>query len=437
MSQKKRLFLSLPLTIGFLLFSYWVTNLRFPISGEKLLLTKIEKLHYFFWPRENNFIDSVLFINVTYDKELRTIVDEDSIPLGKTHITDRHKLLRLLQYLQEKDEYKYILLDVFFGNDVSTEWDEELFATIESMPRIVIPCHSDEKLADKRLMKKAGLADYLVTFSESDFVKYPYFCDTAQSMPVKMYEDITGRKIKKHGIFYTDGWHIVRSSIVLTFELQANKLYADDKDVIYADTKDKIWLSLGMDLLDDSIPEMDVMGDSLLYKQPDLTRNKYIVIGSFKGDDTHNTFLGDMPGSIINFNAFISLLHNHHIVSVSLVIFLFFVFFFMSYLTLSRKKLQDLLKELTEKSQNKRVRKCLHFFIWLCSWIGYSSLLSILCITTYIALGEAYDIFITSTMFYLLSLSLARFNKIYKLIKKWYEEEDYAIVSGYLFFVYY
>lgn len=388
------------------MFSYWVTNLRFPISGEKALLTKLELIHDYFWPRGNEAIDSALFVNVTYDKELRPITDECGTPSGRTQITDRHKLLRLLQYLKRNNDYKFILLDVFFGNDVQTKWDEELYATIDSMDRIVIPCHSDAVIADKRLVLKAGLADYLVTFSESDFVKYPYFCDSAKSIPVMMYEEVTGRKIEKHGIFYTDGWHLVRSSIVLTFDLRANETYADNGD--------KIWNNLGMDLLDDSIPELNASGDSLLYKLPEMTRNKYIVIGSFRGDDTHTTFLEEMSGAVINFNAFISLLRGHHIVSATLAILLFIIFFLLSYLTLSRKRLKDLLEYMAESSQNKSMRVVLKVLIWLCSWIGYSLLLSIMCIITYILLGEAYDIFITSTMFYLFNLSITLFDKIYK-----------------------
>lgn len=375
------------------------------------MLTKLEILHDYLWPRENEAIDSVLFVNVTYDKELRPITDEFGTPSGRTQITDRHKLLRLLQYLKRNNDYKFILLDVFFGNDVQTERDEELYATIDSMERIVIPCHSDAVIADERLAKKAGLADYLVTFSESDFVKYPYFCDSAKSIPVMMYEEVTGRKIEKHGIFYTDGWHLVRSSIVLTFDLRANETYADNGD--------KIWNNLGMDLLDDSIPELNATGDSLLYKQPEMTRNKYIVIGSFRGDDTHTTFLEDMSGAVINFNAFISLLHGHHIVSATLAILLCIIFFSLSYLTLSRKRLKDLLEEMAESSQNKSMRVVLKVLIWLCSWIGYSLLLSIMCVITYILLGEAYDIFITSTMFYLFNLSITLFEKIYKRFIIW------------------
>ena len=55
----------------------------------------------------------------------------------------------------------------------------------------------------------------------------------------------------------------------------------------------------------------------------------------------------------------------------------------------------------------------------LCSWIGYSLFLSMLCILTYTFLGEVYEIFITSTMFYLLSLAVKHADKIKKLTKIW------------------
>lgn len=412
MSRRARIISSLFISIGFLLFSYWVTNLHLPISGEKILLTKLEVLHDYLWPRDNKIIDSVLFVNVTYDKELRPVYDKspdgiDIAPAGRIPITDRHKLLKLLQYLQEKDDYKYILLDVFFGDDVKTEWDEALFSTIISMPRIVIPYHKDATIADERLIQKAGLADYLTTFLESDFVKFPYLCDTEQSIPVKMYEEITGRKIKKHGFFYTDGLYLVRSSIILTFDLLANETYVSDgvNDV-------KVWNNLGMDLLDDTIPEMDAIGDNLLYTIPEMTQNKYIVIGSFQGDDMHKTFLGEQSGAVIIFNAFISLLHRHHIVSIFLIIILFVTFFVLSYLTLSKMQLKDKLGELAKSSQNKMLRRCLKVLSWICSWVGFSFFLSVLCVITYVTLGETYDILITSTLFSFFYAIVISFDKV-------------------------
>ena len=40
--HKGKIILSALLAIGFLLFSYWITNLRIPLSGEETVLTNFE-----------------------------------------------------------------------------------------------------------------------------------------------------------------------------------------------------------------------------------------------------------------------------------------------------------------------------------------------------------------------------------------------------------
>lgn len=370
----------------FLIISYWVTNLSFPISGEKALLTEWEFMLHKVWPKDTEMTDSVLLVNVSFDKELIPAYDDKGMPLGMKEITNRRKLLMLLNHLKEQDKYKYILLDVLFDDTVKTKYDSLLFNTIASMPRIVIPCHTDIQLADSILMAKAAMADYRTTHSESDFVRYAYLPDGRKSIPVRMYEDLTGRSILNHGIIFSDGLRLARSSMVLTFDLIANDWY-DQKG-------NRIWYNLGADLLNDSIVETGESGSGLLYEVPELTNGKYIIIGAFQGDDTHNTFMGDMAGVVINFNAFTSLVKGRHIVSLWLVLILFVSFFIMAYLALGRKSLP--------------------------SWLSYTMFMTALCFITYWLLGEVYDILFTATMFWLLGyvLKLYDYCKIHSIWRK-------------------
>ena len=50
-----------------------------------------------------------MFVNVAYDKEFVEATDEYGLPVGQTQITDRQKLLQLLQELKRRNDYKYIL----------------------------------------------------------------------------------------------------------------------------------------------------------------------------------------------------------------------------------------------------------------------------------------------------------------------------------------
>lgn len=404
MHKKKKIIWSVMISIGFLLFSYCITNLKFPISGEKALLYRFELVRNYLFPRESTVKDSIFLIDVSYDKIPVKTTDEYDMPIGDIQITDRQKLLELLQVLKKRDDYKYILLDVFFGQEGETPQDSALYATISSMSRIVIPCHKDEKLADPSLEVKAGWADYTSTYKVSGFTKYPYMLDEGISMPLKMYEDITGRTIKKHWFFYTDGWRLARNSIVLTFDIHANKPYND--------AGEKIWYYLGADILGNH----DQKG--LLFEMPELMKDKYIAIGAFQGDDNHSTYIGSICGTLINLNAYFSLLHNHHIVSVTLIFILFFAFFVLAYLTITRQDLSELADTMSQK-QNYRWRTRMMTLSALCSWIGYSLFLTILCILTYIFLGEVYEIFVTSTLFYLLSLVVKYTDNFKKSAKLW------------------
>lgn len=445
MSRTTRLILSAIVAGIFLIFSYWITNLNFPISGEKTILCYMGKIQELFWPEEEPDND-IICVDVTYDKVACVAFDEENMPLGTTAIVDRHKLLQLLQFLKEHDDYRYILLDVFFAKGITTEWDEELFETILSMPRIVIPYHEDEQMADERLLAKSGLADYKKTLLESDFVKYPYIIDSMPSIPTRMYEDITGREIRKHGFIYSDGWWLARKSIVLTFDTRM-KHNSEDFNDFEMEGYDLSIYKLGVGLLGCEIPGVkNGNSASMLSIFPDLLSDKYVIIGSFFGDeDMHTTYLGDMPGVLIIYNAFKSLMNGRHIVSAAGAIIMFAVYFIFCNLILSRRLLRRMFLRwavwFRSKSSGSKDATCgcngvlskasralcvlccgmmkLLSRIFSYSWINYSLLLSIMCIWSYLELNEVYDIFFTSTVFWAFDALVRSYGKIVRCWTGW------------------
>ena len=401
MRKRKQIIWSAVIAIGFLIISYCLTNLDLPLSGEKALLYKFELYRNYLYPADRSVPDSLLLVNVSYDKELVEATDEYGLPVGQTQITDRQKLLRLLKELKRRNDYKYILMDIFFGQDVQTPADSALFATICSMPRLVIPRHWDEQLASEALYAKAGQADYMTTYKESSFVKYPYMTDSVASMPLRMYEDITGRTVSRYGLLYTDGWKVVRKSVTLAFDVNVNTAYNENGE--------KNWYNLGADLLGEEA------GSGMLDQWPEMTKDKYIAIGALVGDDIHSTYIGKMPGLVINVNAFLALMQGHHVVSWLLTLIMFVAFFVLTYLTLTQQSLNEVAQSLgTAKN-----RRYLLLLSGLCTWIGYSLFLTILCISTYLLMGEVYDIFITSTLFYFLHLAVKHQDKPRKLLQIW------------------
>ena len=78
-----------------------------------------------------------LFINVAYDKQLIEKNDEFGMTVGNVDITDRTKLLELLNRLTETNKYRYIILDVRFEKGFNSEVDSSLFAKIKDMDRMI------------------------------------------------------------------------------------------------------------------------------------------------------------------------------------------------------------------------------------------------------------------------------------------------------------
>lgn len=402
MQKHTRILLSCTLATAMLVFTYWISNLPYQIpveNPEKSILSFLEQIKEGLHFKEKDGENDALFINLAFDKAIAIAHDtlssselepENRPVLGRTAITDRSKLIQLLKYLKEKNNYRYILLDVFFENNISTEWDEELFELILSMPRIVIPYHRDAKIADERLLAKAGLADYTQTRYESDFVKYSFVYGKELSLPVRMYEDMTGRKILKHGFIYTDGFSLVRKSLFMVFN----------------HTKIN-YFNLGSDLLGDSIPG-EKFGDAAdwLYSVPELTEDKYIVAGSFVGnDDMHSTYLTSMPGAVINFDAYTTLMNGGHKYSFWIMVVIWMIFFFHGYIIISRPAWEvEEERKRAETTMNNPIRKTgrIKQKLLSTSWIKKGLLLYVLLIFTYGISGEVYDIFITSFVFTLL-----------------------------------
>ena len=354
--------LAVALTIWLL--SYFATNSNLYYGNEKELLSIADYIRNDITNRNQISSDSVLFINTSYDKQLVSFyVDQVSKldQIGNTSISDRSRLLTLMRKLSEDTTYKYVLLDISFEEGFETEYDSALFATILSMPRLVVPSHTDGKIVPE-LIQKNAIADYSSTMIESDFVKYPYYYGTQKSVALKMYEDLTGHSIVKKGPFFFDGMRLARKSIFVVFEVFANN-----------------YLNIGT-LCDEYLDDVDFS-------------DMFVVVGSFNDDDIHSTYVGKMPGSVINLNAFFSLLHNHHKVSIFVAFFYLLIIYYFSL-----KTIMGWSSLLDKSNRNSPIVK------YVFSWFTYPLVLTIVGFVIYIMTNEVYDIFITTLLFEILNI---------------------------------
>lgn len=312
--MKKKITFSVFFSVVVILLSYLVGNTSYPMTGEKATLENLNILKSFFNLTHDSVPDDVLLINVAFDKVL-TDYYEEGMPIGQLAITDRKKLLDFLNRARKADNYKYIMMDVILEQGIETEYDSALFCTIASMPRIVIPTHEDVLLQDSILNPKAANADYSITQKETNFSHFQFVHDEVPSMPLKLYEAVTGRTIERHWCFYSCDGRLCTNGLTLKLPIRTSGTYTD-KDSLQM----RGYVYLGADVLNDSIIPVSEQIDG-----------KIVVIGDFN-NDVHRTYAGVQPGSVICLNAYYALMRGEHYVNYVFYIILFFVYTIITFL---------------------------------------------------------------------------------------------------------
>lgn len=378
-------------SVTILLLSYAICNTSIPLPDEMKVLQSWDTFKSINGFNKDSIPDDVLLVNVTYDKQLVDYA-RDGIPLGQYAITDRKKLLDFLRAAQAADDYKYILLDVIFEKGIESPFDSALFHQIASMQRIVIPVHRDVLLQDTVLYQKAACADYTVTWKDTNFARFKYRWDDLPSIPLRMYQDLDGKTISKHGFLYTSNGWLCQNGLTLQFPIRIT----GDMDVGgYTMMKFNV-LQLGADLmaLDSIAPIANEIKD------------KIVVIGDFY-TDIHDTYVGPQAGSIICLNAYYALQRGEHILfgkfGLRLIFYILvaFVYFIMALCYLTGVSLSSFTELLWLKS--------------VISFGGIGLLYWIVAILGYIFFDTVYNLWIPITFFSVLSVTINVYSRIKEL----------------------
>ncbi|OQY30353.1 MAG: hypothetical protein B6244_00395 [Candidatus Cloacimonetes bacterium 4572_55] len=111
-------------------------------------------------------------------------------------------------------------------------------------------------------------------------------------------------------------------------------LLIEDKDLVYQQGDKKklsnVTFHLGYFLM---LPEDQIL---------DQSRDKIIVIGDFDVRDKHESIFGDMAGSLVILNTYLSLVRGANILSGAFLTFLFFGYFVISLLIFLSADLADM-----------------------------------------------------------------------------------------------
>ncbi len=367
---------ALGFSVLMLVITYAVSNLNLSFTGDPNVLSKVDRLKRTVIGNgdTNDVPDSVLLVNIAYDKELVTVYDDDGFELGQIDITNRHRLYEFLKAAKDADNYKYILVDVFFDRNYVSDCDDELYGLIASMPRIIVSNHTDGELAGgEALRRKSGTSEYITTFFSDKFYKYKYISRSDTSLVMKMYMDVSGHRISKAGPLYFDKGRLMNSRLFARQDIIVNEPYNDDGE--------KNYYNLSTDILIDTAAI------------PDLIDGKYVVIADMVLNDQHDTVQGRVAGGIITYNMFEALMKGRHLVSVPYVVFLLIFYWIIGYLIITGKSLYSYIDKLVPRGKSLRNNT---FIKILLSFIGYSTILSIVSVVTFYWIHVVYDIFIIS-----------------------------------------
>ena len=373
------LILSIVLVVG----CYFYDNIAYPFRLDT------GKYSFFEYLRRNKPVgtkdtEEAVFVNVSYDKML--IVDTVEVPdtNRKRAITDRKALLEFLHKVESLN-YRYLFIDLRFEDKERTEYDSALTAQLLKMRDVAIAKHWDIangqpfRMMDDRLVAIGQYCDFDESRSSAGFFKYKYLQEGGNSIAAELYRKETGKSITRQGPFYFDGWHLCQNAKFLVIHTSMENEWQDDYEQNY-------W-HMGPDLLHDT--------NCWRNFQYDIS-GKYLIVGDMK-EDMHNTYVGAQPGAYLHWLGFKSLMDKRHFVHGGYVLIMMLIYFLVSFIILQRSNSNDERWSLLRKIEHQPL---LHFFF---SLLGYGALLFVLSAILYLLFDTAYNIFVPSVCFALLS----------------------------------
>ena len=286
-SKRKYLAIASAAVLSFLLLwlcnVVWDSGYTFGAGDDSIVAASLGRRLF---SSKRNAPDEYIAVNTSYDRELVPFRDEYGIPVGEVDIADREKLATLLDSLDHYRNYKYIVCDLLFDSSLQSDSDSSLFRLIADMPRIVIP--KEAEALPEGLATKAASSGYKVFHHGDPFLKFRYLSDGEESIPLRMWHELTGNTIVRHWWGHTSGNRLCNNSAVLDFRREASDIPAEEGTDHMVE---KVIYHLGADIVDAGCPKP-------------LFQDKIVLIGDFFERDMHDTATGQVPGIMILYKAY-------------------------------------------------------------------------------------------------------------------------------------
>lgn len=297
-----------------LLITWAYQNYNFSLSVEDGFFRKLSFWKYKVFSTHPKKKVDFLFINTGKDL---TIVD-DSTEYGGVAISDREKIYNLLRIINSKEKKPlYLVVDIqfYYPYSIDRSMDTLLQNEISKSYRTTIPIVKSADGNYKMPLYKAdyGYSDYLSY--GSGFNKFKILTnETFRSVPLILNETLDHAVYNDHSLYTTCNGHLCFTALWPTY-------YLIDKDVKENKTSFTQSYNLGELLIDLEANPTD-------YSR--LFENRIVLLGNF-ADDNHSTPVGQMSGSILLANIYLSILNKEHFISYVFLLILLLVFSMLSY----------------------------------------------------------------------------------------------------------
>jgi hypothetical protein len=328
-------------------------------------------------PDERN----VIFLDVS--KDIITIddpdfsySDTDSLLGAKVTIKDRKKLTTFFKALNaNSNKYKYVICDILF--DYTSPDDSILKPIVEKTKHLTTTSIFEDKQFIQPIFNvSSGCVNYSL-INDSKFTKIPLlYSDTIKSLPVVVYEDFTGNKVHKKRFLTYFGDDLAFNTVIPEMYYRATDLRRINDD--------------------DKKANFFYLGEIITKKNffEDYLKGKFIIIGDFTNDN-HATYAGTIPGCMILFNTYLTLIKKAPVFSFVWLFILFIIYFSISYFMIvhPEEKLNHLKGKIQMPFFKKMILKYISFIgilivVDLVSYLFYSTFISIFYIATYLTFLE-------------------------------------------------
>jgi len=327
--------------------------------------------------------DKVLFVNTALSKvPIYTSADALSLKPAMELITDRQKLAQFMDLLIPfQENIELIVTDVVF--DMPASGDSILKDKLSRLDDKVLTVSymaENESIVTPLFQVPYALSTY--RSSAEMYFKYPVAYKGEKTVPTVMYEKSTGSEIVKKGPFFWNQGNLILKAPITNFRLTLNDFR----------------LGNALNETNYSVHHLETLVNmGQFMERKDLEKmfsGKMILIGDFS-TDIHETVTGPMPGVLVLYNAYLTLLYGDNILNFGWILLMIAGFTWITHRILTGKGLY-----LLEGVKRKFRSGWIHFMIdsvdellylailTLLSYFLFNIHISILILFIYLKIGE-------------------------------------------------